>query len=76
MTLVCNFFLLSQNTFVSSVTGFTPYELVFLKKPPDVLNLYFQPLDTVTKGYRDYCIKMHAKLDNISLFITELKTFQ
>ena len=31
----------AMNTLVSSVTGFTPYELVFLKKPPDVLNLYF-----------------------------------
>ena len=66
----------AMSTFVSSVTRFSPYKLVFLKKPPDVLNLYFQPLDTVVKGYRDYCIKMHAKLDNIATFITELKTFQ
>ena len=32
-----------MNTFVSTSTGFSPYELVFLKKPPDVLNLYFAP---------------------------------
>ena len=36
----------------------------------------FQPLETITKGYRDYCLKMRAKLDNVSSFITELKTFQ
>ena len=65
-----------MNTFVSTSTGFSPYELVFLKKPPDVLNLYFAPLETVAKGYRDYCIKMRAKLDNVSSFILELKTFQ
>ena len=65
-----------MNTFVSSTTGFSPYELVFLKKPPDILNLYFEPLETIAKGYRDYCIKMRAKLDNVSNFITELKTFQ
>ena len=66
----------AMNTFVSTATGFSPYELVFLKKPPDVLNLYFAPLETVAKGYRDYCIKMRSKLNNISNFITELKSFQ
>ena len=65
-----------MNTFVSTTAGFSPYELAFLKKPPDVLNLYFAPLETVSKGYRDYCIKMRAKLDNVSNFITDLKTFQ
>ena len=65
-----------MNMFVSTTTGFSPYELVFLKKPPDILNLYFEPLETIAKGYRDYCLKMRAKLDNISSFITELKTFQ
>ena len=65
-----------MNTFVSTTTGFSPYELVFLKKPPDILNLYFEPLETITKGYRDYCLKMKTKLDNVSSFITELKTFQ
>lgn len=65
-----------MNTYVSKSTGFSPYELVFLKKPPDILNLYFAPLQTVAKGYRDYCIKMRAKLENVSNFIMELKTFQ
>ena len=66
----------AMNTFVSTTTGFSPYELVFLKKPPDILNLYFEPLETIAKGYRDYCLKMRAKLDNVSSFIIELKTFQ
>ena len=51
-------------------------KLVFLKKPPDILNLYFKPLETIAKGYRDYCLNMRTKLDNVSSFITELKTFQ
>ena len=33
----------AMNTFVSPTTGFSPYELVLLKKPPDILNLHFQP---------------------------------
>ena len=39
----------AMNMFVSTTTGFSPYELVFLKKPPDILNLYFKPLETITK---------------------------
>ena len=65
-----------MNAFVSTTTGFSSYELVFLKKHPDVLNLSFAPPETVAKGYRDYCIKMRAKLGNVSNFITDLKTFQ
>ena len=64
----------AMNTFVS--TGFSPYELVFLKKSPDILNLYFKPLETIAKGYRDYCLKMRTKLGNVSNFITELKMIQ
>ena len=66
----------AMNTFVSTTTGFSPYELVFLKKPPDILNLYFKPLETIAKGYRDYCLKIRTKLDNVSSCITELKMFQ
>ena len=46
----------AMNTFVSPSTGFSPYELVFLRKPPDILNLYFEPLQTIAKGYEDYCL--------------------
>ena len=65
-----------MNTFVSITTGFSLYELVFLKKPPDIINLYFKRLEMIVKGYRDYCLKMRTKLDNVSSFITELKVFQ
>ena len=66
----------AMNTFVSPTTGFSPYELVFLKKPPDILNLHFQPLQTIAKGYEDYCIKMKNRLDNVGNVILDLKTFQ
>ena len=65
-----------MNMFVSTTTGFSPYEVVFLKKPPDILNLYFKPLETIANGYRDYCLKMRTKLDNVSSFITQFKTFE
>ena len=41
----------AMNTFVSPTTGFSLYELVFLKKQPDLLNLYFAPLETVAKDF-------------------------
>ena len=66
----------AMNTFVSPSTGFSPYELVFLKKPPDILNLYFEPLQTIAKGYEDYCLKMKHRLEHIGNVILELKTFQ
>ena len=66
----------AMNTFVSPITGFSPYELVFLKNPPDILNLHFQPLQTIAKGYEDYCLKMKNRLDNVGNVILELKTFQ
>ena len=66
----------AMNTFVSPTTGFSPYELVFLKKPSDILNLHFQPLQTIAKGYEDYCIKMKNRLDNVGNVILDLKTFQ
>lgn len=66
----------AMNTFVSPITGFSAYELVFLKKPPDILNLHFQPLQTIAKGYEDYCLKMKNRLENVGNVILELKTFQ
>ena len=65
-----------MNTFVSPTTGISPYELVFLKKPPDILNLHFQPLQTIATGYADYCIKMKIRLDNVGNVILDLKIFQ
>ena len=66
----------AMNTFVSPITGFSPYELVFLKKPPDLLNLYFQPLETVAKDFREYCVKMKARLNEVATVVMEMKAQQ
>ena len=42
-----------MNTFVSPTTRFSSYELVFLKKPSDILHFHFQPLQTIAKDYED-----------------------
>ena len=33
-------------------------------------------METIAKGYRDYCLKMSAKFNNVSSFNIELKIFQ
>ena len=66
----------AMNKFVSPSTGFSPYKLVFLKKPPDLLNLYFQPLQTVAKDFREYCVKMRARLEEVSTVVMEMKALQ
>ena len=76
MAIICYFLLFCNEHFVLTTTVFSPYDCFFFKEPPNILNLYFEPLESIPKGYRDYCIKMRAKLDNVSSFITELKTFQ
>ena len=47
-----------------------------MKKPPDLLNLYFEPLETVAKDFREYCVKMRARLDEVSMVIMEMKALQ
>ena len=46
-----------MNTFVSPTTGFSPYELVFLKKSSDIPNGHLQLLQNIAKDYEHYCIK-------------------
>ena len=55
----------AMNTFVSLSTAFSPYELVFSKKPPDILNLYFEPLQTIAKGYEDYTLIIKHRLEHV-----------
>ena len=69
-----------MNTFVSLTTGFSPYELVFLKKKkksPDIPNVHFQLLQkTIAQGYEHYCIKMKTRPDNDGNVILHFKRLQ
>ena len=65
-----------MNTFVSLTTGFSPYELVFLKKSSDIPNGHLQLLQNIAKDYGHYCIKMKTRLDNVGNIILDFKRFQ
>ena len=47
-----------MHTFVSLTTGFSPYELAFLKKSSDIPNGHLQLLQNIAIDYEHYCIKM------------------
>ena len=65
-----------MNTFVSLTTGFSPYELVFLKKSSDIPNGHLQLLQNIAKDYEHYCIEMKTRLDNVGNVILDFKRFQ
>ena len=50
---------MAMNTFVSPNTGFSPYEMVFLHKPPDITRLEFDP--TVVTG-QDHSTKQYLQI--------------
>ena len=45
----------AMNTFASeALSGFSPFQLVFLRDPPDLTSLSFQKIDTIPVNYRKY----------------------
>ena len=45
----------AMNTFVSeALSGFSPFQLVFLQDPPDLISLSYPKIDTIPVNYREY----------------------
>ena len=45
----------AMNTFASeALSGFSPFQLVFLQDPPDLTSLSFPKIDTIPVNYREY----------------------
>ena len=45
----------AMNTFASeALNGFSPFQLVFVHDPPDLINLSFPKIDTIPVTYREY----------------------
>ena len=66
-----------MNTFVALTTGFSPYELVFLKISPLIFPMFiFNFYKNIAKDYEHYCIKMKTRLDNVGNVILDFKRFQ
>ena len=47
----------AMNTFVSeALNGFSPFQLTFLRNPPDLTSLSFPKIETILVSYREYVI--------------------
>ena len=45
----------AMNTFTSeALNGFSPFQLVFVCDPPDLMSLSFRKIDTIPVAYREY----------------------
>ena len=52
----------ATNTFVSkALNDFSPFQLVFVRDPPDLTSLSFSKIDTIPVAYGEYCsIMLHV----------------
>ena len=67
----------AMNTFMSeALSGFSPFQLVFLQDLPDLTSLAFPKIDTIPVNYRKYYSLLLARAQMISWLLSEWRTKQ
>ena len=67
----------AMNTFASeALSGFSPFQLVFLRYPPDLTSLSFPKIDTIPVKHREYYNLLLARAQLISRLLLEWRTKQ
>ena len=67
----------AMNTFVSeTLNGFSPFQLVFVRDPPDLTSLSFPKIDTIPVTYREYYNLLLARAQMVSRLLLEQITQQ
>ena len=67
----------AMNTFASeALSGFLPFQLVFLRDPPDLTSLSFPKIDTIPVNYREYYNLLLARAQMIGRLLLEWRTQQ
>ena len=69
----------AMNTFASeALSGFSPFQLVFLRDPPDLTSLSFPKIDTIPVNYYEYYNLLSAisKSSKIGRLLLEWRTQQ
>ena len=65
------------NTFASeALSGFSPFQLVFLRDPPDHTSLLFPKIDTIPVNYHEYYNLLLATAQMIGQLLLEWRTQQ
>ena len=66
-----------MNTFASeALSGFSPFQLVFLQDPPDLTSLSFLKIDTIPVNYHEYYSLLLARTQMIGRLLLEWRTKQ
>ena len=67
----------TMNTFASeALSGLSPFQLVFLRDPPDLASLSFPKIDTILVKYREYYNLLLARAQLVSRLLLEWRTKQ
>ena len=67
----------AMNTFASeALSGFSPFQLVFLWDPPDLTSLSFPKIDTILVNYHEYYNLLLARAQMIGRLLLEWRTKQ
>ena len=67
----------AMNTFASeALSGLSPFQLVFLRDPPDLTNLSFPKIDTILVKYREYYNLLLARAQLVGRLLLEWRTKQ
>ena len=67
----------AMNTFASeALSGFSPFQLVFLQDPPDLTSLSFLKIDTIPVNYCEYYSLLLARAQMIGRPLLEWRTKQ
>ena len=67
----------AMNTFASeALSSFSPFQLVFLRDPPDLTSLSFPKIDTIPVNYHEYYNLLLARAQMIDRLLLEWRTKQ
>ena len=67
----------AMNTFASeALSGFSPFQLVFLRDPPNLTSLSFPKIDTILVKHREYYNLLLARAQLIGRLLLEWRTKQ
>ena len=67
----------AMNTFASeALSGLSPFQLVFLRDPPDLTSLSFPKIETIPVKYREYYNLLLARAQLVGRLLLEWRTKQ
>ena len=67
----------AMNTFTSeALSSFSPFQLVFLRDPPDLTSLSFPKIDTIPVNYHEYYNLLLARAQMIGRLLLEWRTHE